>query len=54
MIIFGVFMLLGFRWEGGGGEAAQGKHQETEFCGGTAGKRADKFAVGLRGAAGKE
>lgn len=47
-------MCLGSRWEGGGGETAQGKHQEAERCGGTAGEGAEQAADWIWGAAGEE
>lgn len=47
-------MCLGSRWEGGGGEAAQGEHQETERRGGAAGEGTEQAAGRQRGAAGEE
>lgn len=41
-------MCAGFRWEGGGGETAQGEHQETECRGGAAGEGAEQAAAGHR------
>lgn len=43
-MILSCFMCLGSRWEGGGGEAAQGEHQEAERCGGEAGEGAEQAA----------
>lgn len=37
-------MCLDSRWEGGGGETAQGEHQKAERCGGTAGEGAEQAA----------
>lgn len=37
-------MYLGFRWEGGGGETAQGEHQKAERCGGASGEGAEQAA----------
>ena len=47
-------LCLGSRWEGGGGETAQGEHQEAERCGGAAGEGAEPAADRRRGAAGEE
>lgn len=47
-------LCLGFRWQGGGGETAQGKHQEAERNGGAAGEGAEQAADRHRGAAGEE
>ena len=37
-------MCLGSRWEGGGGETAQGEHQEAEHCGRASGEGAEQAA----------
>jgi len=47
IIIIPRFMSSGSRWEGGGGETAQGEHQEAECCGGAAGEGTEQAAVGL-------
>lgn len=45
---------LGFRWQRGGGEAAQGEHQEAKLHGGASGEGAEQVAGRHRGGSGKE